>query len=72
MKVTIRPYDQRDAGDLADVFFRSVREAARSDYTAAQVKAWLPERPSPGLMHQRATDLDADRLRERIDGRLGE
>jgi len=56
VKVTIRPYDQRDAGDLADVFFRSVRQAARSDYTAAQVKAWLPERPSPGLMHQRASD----------------
>lgn len=72
MRVTIRPYDQRDAGDLADVFFRSVREAARSDYTAAQVKAWLPERPSPGLMHQRATDgrtvLVAADERDRVAG----
>jgi putative acetyltransferase len=56
VKVTIRPYGQRDARDLADVFFRSVRQAARSDYTAAQVRAWLPERPSPALMHQRAGD----------------
>lgn len=56
MKVTIRPYDQRDAEDLADVFFRSVRQAALSDYTVAQVKAWLPERPAPALMHHRASD----------------
>lgn len=56
VKVTIRPYDQRDADDLADVFFRSVRQAALSDYTVAQVKAWLPERPAPVLMHHRASD----------------
>jgi putative acetyltransferase len=72
VKVTIRPYDQRDAADLADVFFRSVRQAARSDYTAAQVKAWLPERPSPGLMHQRADDgrmvLVAADERDRVVG----
>jgi putative acetyltransferase len=54
--VTIRPYERRDADDLADVFFRSVRKAALSDYTAAQVRAWLPERPAPALMHQRASD----------------
>jgi hypothetical protein len=35
VKVTIRPSDPRDADDLADVFFRSVRQAALSDYTAA-------------------------------------
>jgi putative acetyltransferase len=56
VKVTIRPYDQRDAGDLAEVNFRSVRQAALSDYTIDQVRAWLPERPSPVLMHQRASD----------------
>ena len=56
MKVTIRPYDQRDADDLADVFFRSVRQAALSDYTVAQVKARLPEPPTPALMHHRASD----------------
>ena len=43
MEVTIRAYDPRDAADLADVFFRSVRQVALSDYTAAQVRAWAPE-----------------------------
>ena len=56
VKVTIRPYDQRDADDLAEVFFRSVRQAALSDYTVAQVKAWLRERPTSALMHHRAND----------------
>jgi hypothetical protein len=36
MEVTIRPYDPRDAAGLADVFFRSVRQVALSDYTAAR------------------------------------
>ena len=40
MEVTIRAYAPRDAADLADVFFRSVRQVALSAYTAAQVKAW--------------------------------
>ena len=72
MKVTIRPYDQRDADDLADVFFRSVRQAALSDYTVAQVKAWLPERPTSALMHHRANDgrmvLVAVNERDRVVG----
>lgn len=72
MKVTIRPYDPRDADDLADVFFRSVRQAALSHYTVAQVKAWLPERPAPALMHHRASDgrmvLVAVNERERVVG----
>jgi hypothetical protein len=43
VEVTIRAYEPRDAADLADVFFRSVREVALSAYTAAQVRAWAPE-----------------------------
>jgi hypothetical protein len=43
VEVTIRAYDRRDAAGLADVFFRSVRQVALSDYTAAQVRAWAPE-----------------------------
>ena len=43
VEVTIRAYDPRDAADLADVFFRSVRQVALSDYTATQVRAWAPE-----------------------------
>jgi putative acetyltransferase len=56
MGATIRAYDQRDAADLADVFFRSVRQVALSDYTAAQVSAWAPERPAPKQMHEQASD----------------
>ena len=56
VQVTIRPYDQRDAADLADVFFRSVRQVALSDYTAAQVGAWAPECPTGEQMHEAASD----------------
>ena len=44
MEVTIRTYERRDAAGVADVFYRSVREVALSDYTAEQVKAWVPGR----------------------------
>lgn len=56
MQVSIRSYVQRDAADLADVFFRSVREVAVSDYTAAQVVAWAPKRATPAKMHETASD----------------
>lgn len=56
VQVTIRPYDQRDAADLADVFFRSVRQVALSDYTAAQVGAWAPECPTGEQMNEAASD----------------
>jgi putative acetyltransferase len=42
VNVTIRTYEPRDAGGVADVFYRSVREVAISDYTEDQVKAWAP------------------------------
>ena len=56
MKVTIRGYEPRDAADLAEVFFRSVRQVAISDYTPAQVSAWAPERRTPEWSHQWASD----------------
>jgi putative acetyltransferase len=56
VKVIIRAYDQRDAGGTADVFYRSVREVAVSDYTLAQVKAWVPGRLDPARAHQRSSD----------------
>jgi putative acetyltransferase len=56
VEVTIRVYEQRDAADLADVFFRSVRQVAISDYTPAQVSAWAPERRTPEQSHQWAGD----------------
>src|SRR5215469_2852639 len=56
MQITIRRYDPRDAAGLADVFFRSVRQVALSDYTAAQVAAWAPEPPAPEQVHRMACD----------------
>ena len=56
MKVAIRAYEQRDAADVADVFYRSVREGALSDYTAEQVKAWVPGRWDAGQEHRRSGD----------------
>jgi putative acetyltransferase len=59
VQVTIRAYEPRDAAGVADVFYRSVREVAPSDYTADQVQAWAP-RP-----------VNAERERHRSgDGRL--
>jgi putative acetyltransferase len=59
VRVTVRAYEPHDAADVADVFYRSVREVARSDYTADQVEAWAP-RP-----------VDAEQERRRSgDGRL--
>jgi putative acetyltransferase len=56
VQVTIRAYGQRDAEGIADVFYRSAREVALSDYTVAQVKAWVPERLDPVREHQRSSD----------------
>ena len=55
-EVTIRAYDSRDAADLADVFFRSVRQLALSDYTAPQVRAWAPEPRTAEWAHAEASD----------------
>lgn len=54
--VTIRAYQRRDAADVADVFYRSVREVALSDYTAEQVRAWVPARWGAGQEHRRSGD----------------
>jgi putative acetyltransferase len=56
VEITIRAYEQRDAADLADVFFRSVREVATSDYAPTQVRAWAPERRTPEQADQWAGD----------------
>ena len=56
MDVTIRAYDPTDAADLADVFFRSVRQVALSDYTPAQVRAWAPEPRTAEWAHGEASD----------------
>jgi len=56
VKVTLRTYESRDAADVADVFYRSVREVALSDYTADQVKAWVPGRWDAEQEHRRSGD----------------
>jgi hypothetical protein len=56
VEVNIRAYHQRDAAGLAEVFFRSVPQVARSDYTAAQVRAWAPEPRTAEWAHGEASD----------------
>src|ERR1700722_5555041 len=56
VQVTIRTYEPRDAAGLADVFYRSVREVALSDYTDDQVKAWVPGPLNVEQGHLRSSD----------------
>ncbi len=56
MEVTIRTYQPDDAAGVADVFYRSVREVALSDYTADQVEAWAPGRWDAEHEHLRSGD----------------
>ena len=56
MEVSIRTHERRDAAEVADVFYRSVREVALSDYTAEQVKAWVPGRWDAEQEHRRSGD----------------
>jgi putative acetyltransferase len=41
--ITLRPYRDRDAEVLVDLFRRAVREIACGDYTAEQIAAWAPD-----------------------------
>jgi putative acetyltransferase len=54
--VTIRTYQRDDAAGVADVFYRSVHEVAISDYTADQVRAWVPGRWEAEQEHRRSGD----------------
>jgi putative acetyltransferase len=53
---TIRRYQPEDAASVADVFYRSVREVAASDYGEAQRTAWMPGLRSAGQIHGWAGD----------------
>ena len=55
-EVIIRTYERRDAVGVADVFYRSVREVALSDYTPEQVGAWVPGRWDAEREHRRSGD----------------
>ena len=54
--VRIRSYRPGDEHALAEVFFTSVREAGRYDYSEEQVRAWATERPNPSTFADRAED----------------
>jgi len=56
VKVTTRAYEPHDAAGVADVFYRSVREVALSDYTVEQVRAWVPGRWDAEQEHRRSGD----------------
>jgi putative acetyltransferase len=56
VQVTVRTYEPRDAADVAEVFYRSVREVARSDYTDEQLKAWVPGPLNVEREHLRSSD----------------
>lgn len=54
--VTVRPYRDGDAPHLSEIYFESVRQIARRDYTAAQVEAWAPAPPDARNIDLRARD----------------
>jgi len=54
--MTIRSYQGKDAGPLADLFRRSVEAIGPRDYTAEQVAAWLALAPSPAQVAARCAD----------------
>lgn len=54
----VRSYDPAEAGALAGVFFRAVREGALGLYSAAQVAAWAPEEPTAATWQARLRGLE--------------
>lgn len=55
-EISIRPYRAGDGPALANVLFRSVREAALVDYSAEQTAVWVPAPPDPAWFEARAVD----------------
>lgn len=56
MTPTIRVYREGDAPALAQLFYDSVRQAAVSDYTQAQIEAWAPRVQDPARFATKAAD----------------
>jgi putative acetyltransferase len=56
VKPAVRPYRNGDAPALAQLFYDAVRQAARSDYSQAQVEAWAPQPPDPARFAAKAGD----------------
>lgn len=49
----IRNYEARDAPEIVQLFFKTVRSVNRAHYSEEQVKAWAPEVPDPEEWHSR-------------------
>jgi GNAT superfamily N-acetyltransferase len=56
VRVTVRPYQLGDASTLSLVMWRSVSEAALTDYTPQQTEAWLPNELGRDYMETWAAD----------------
>ncbi|MEO0917082.1 MAG: GNAT family N-acetyltransferase [Pseudomonadota bacterium] len=54
----IRSFQPEDAGPLADVFHRSVRDGASARYRPDQVSAWSPEKPKGARWSDRLASAD--------------
>lgn len=52
-KEKIRDYEERDAPEIARLFYETVRSVNRSDYSREQVEAWAPEVPDAAVWHRR-------------------
>ncbi|HEX4301821.1 MAG TPA: GNAT family N-acetyltransferase [Rhizomicrobium sp.] len=56
MTYAIRAYRDGDAPALAQLFYDSIRQAARRDYSQAQVEAWAPRVQDPSRFATKASD----------------
>ena len=56
MTPTIRYYKSSDAPDLANIFYRSVRDIDAAYYSSEQREAWASIEPTAEKMHERFTD----------------
>lgn len=56
LQFVLRPYHPADAGQLAELYFDSVRQLGARRYTPAQVVAWAPAPVDPSVVHARASD----------------
>jgi putative acetyltransferase len=52
----IRPFETEDAVQLGTIFYRAVREVARSAYSREQVEAWAPFPPPAEFYREKAVD----------------
>ena len=52
----IRPFQERDAEALAELFHSSVHQIGRLDYSSAQISVWSPQKPSASRYVKQTAD----------------